>query len=140
MRIPTRNRKYGLRLAVTPLIDIVFLLIIFFLAASHFITSETREPVELAETAYADEERDSPRRLVITVTHDRRLLVGSTELDIDEVKRRITAGGARHKHENARFEVRIRADRRVPYEAVQPILTACAAAGVPDVKFAVLQE
>ena len=41
MRIPTRVRQLGVSLNLTPLIDIVFLLVIFFLVASHAARTES---------------------------------------------------------------------------------------------------
>ena len=71
MRVPTQRERSGLRVNITPLIDVVFLLIIFFLVASHFIRSETREPVNLPEaTQGEDEESENPRRLVVTVNRE----------------------------------------------------------------------
>ncbi|MBM4074764.1 MAG: biopolymer transporter ExbD, partial [Planctomycetes bacterium] len=45
MRLPSTQIQRGLTFNITPLIDVVFLLIIFFLVASHFIRNETLEPV-----------------------------------------------------------------------------------------------
>jgi biopolymer transport protein ExbD len=138
MRIPTRGRQHGLRFNITPLIDVVFLLIIFFLAATHFVRSETFEPVELPEAVKAAEEEDEqPRRLVVTITADQKLHVGAREVDLPAVENMVLAGSER---DAADFEVRIRADRNVPYRAVEPIMLSCARSGVTRVKFAVIQK
>ena len=47
MKIPTRTQDRGFAFNITPLIDVVFLLIIFFLVASHFIRNENVERIEL---------------------------------------------------------------------------------------------
>lgn len=138
MRVPTRGRERGLRFNITPLIDVIFLLIIFFLAATHFVRSETLEAVELPEAAQAtDEEDEQPRRLVVTVTADHKLHVGAKQVDLPAVENMISAGSQRDK---ADFEVRIRADQSVPYRVVEPIMLSCARSGVTRIKFAVIKS
>ena len=135
MRIPTRQREHGLRFNITPLIDVIFLLIIFFLAATHFVRSETTEPVDLPEALRPDEDTDEqPRRLVVTVTADGELHVGGRTVGVEDIERMLHSGLEQHR---ADFEVRIRADRTARYHAVEPILLTCARAGVGRVKFAV---
>ncbi|MGH7127633.1 MAG: ExbD/TolR family protein [Planctomycetaceae bacterium] len=138
MRVPTAQRQLGLRFNITPLIDVVFLLIIFFMVASHFVRSQSLEAVELPEATPAEVESDTPRRMVITITSDGRLLVGAREVEPEELERLVLAAGA--EAEGSDLEVRIRGDRTVPYEEIEPILLACARAGITNVKFAVLPK
>lgn len=60
MRVPTRRRDTGLKFDITPLIDIVFNLVIFFLVATHFVSSEARETVDLPAASSTDQ-RPPPR-------------------------------------------------------------------------------
>jgi biopolymer transport protein ExbD len=138
MRVPVRQFKGQATFNITPLIDVVFLLIIFFLAASHLVRAESREAVDLPEASQSDdEETDAPNRLIVTITADRQLHVAGDAVDFAEVERLILAGG---RDNQASFQVRIRADRSVPFRDVQPILLACARAGVRLIKFAVLAK
>ncbi|RMG36252.1 MAG: biopolymer transporter ExbD [Planctomycetota bacterium] len=138
MRIPTELRQHGLQFNITPLIDVVFLLIIFFLAASHLARNEASEPVELPEASQAASERNLPHRLVITVRADGTLIVSGRPLAAGQLDRVLLEGRATAG--DRPFEVRIRADRRVPYERVEPILIACARHGIRRVGFAVLPQ
>jgi biopolymer transport protein ExbD len=133
VRIPTRQHRSSLRFNITPLIDVVFQLIIFFLVASHFVRSETVEPVDLPRITQSEDEDENPRTLTVTITPDERLHVLGRVVSAGELDQMILAGAEEHA---GRFEVRIRGDRSVPYRVVEPILVACARAGVADVKFA----
>lgn len=136
MKIPTRKREQGLRFNVTPLIDIIFLLIIFFLAASHFVRSETAEAVELpSATQGKDEEDQRTSRLIVTITADLEFKVADESVELSVVEEMILRG--REESKDA-FELRIRADEAVPYAIVEPIMLAAARAGVVDVKFGVV--
>ena len=136
MKIPTRPRQRGLRFNITPLIDIIFLLIIFFLAASHLVRSESLEPVDLPKaTQSAEDEERVPRRLVVTVTVDRKLHVAGRVVEIGQVEQMILAG--RDKHNLNNFEVRIRCDKNVEYRYIEPVMLACAQTRVARIGLAV---
>ena len=139
MKTPSRRRSRALKFGITPLIDIVFLLIIFFLAASHFAQSETAEAVELPNASEVETEQPDEQlsRLVVTVTADGRYHVGGVLTESDVLAGRIRQGRAEH---GEAFEVRIRADRTLAYRTVEPIMIASARAGVTTVKFAVIEK
>ncbi len=135
MRVPSNLARGTVGFNMTPMIDVVFLLIIFFLLSSHFARQESQLELDLPDAASREEraEDDVPRVVVnvlpegrIQVTGDVRRAAELTE--VLRVERQKTAGP---------LEVRIRSDRRVPYGAIEPILLACQRAGVWDVTFAV---
>jgi biopolymer transport protein ExbD len=116
MRTPTRAMPLSLAFSMTPMIDVVFLLIIFFLLSSHLSRQETQLalPLPAAQSARHEIGNDRPR-LTVNVLADGTLLVAN----------------------RAVLEIRIRSDRSVPYSRVEPILLACTRAGIGDVAFAV---
>ena len=76
MQIPQykSNRKYGFNM--TPMIDVVFLLIIFFLVSSHLSRQESQLELELptASTGQDDVDQETPR-LTINVQADGSMLL-----------------------------------------------------------------
>ncbi len=147
MRIPLRNRSRSLRFNITPLIDIVFLLIIFFLVASHFTRSDTVEAVELATAKNTDpNKQESPRKLVITITPDEQYHVAGKIVSMQQIEIILMTRNDNVDSSNAlpvgedQYEVRIRTDKHVPYRLVEPIILACARAGISNIKFPVIQE
>ena len=137
MRVPTRPRQPGIRFNITPLIDIVFLLIVFFLAATHLTQNEKLEAVELPEASQNESEPDeAPRRMIITITLDEKLHLRSNEI-LEELEAQLLSLDENKRQE---MEIRIRGDRRIPYRIVEPVLISCARAGISNVKFLVLNE
>jgi biopolymer transport protein ExbD len=133
MRIPTRERRRGLQFNITPMIDVVFLLIIFFLVASHFVRSEHAEAVELAEATQEEEKNPLALPLVVTIQADKAMTIRGEPVDHAQIDQLILAG----KIEQAnRFEVHVRANKTVPFQVIEPVMLACARAGVVF-KFAV---
>ncbi|MDB5390344.1 MAG: Biopolymer transport protein ExbD/TolR [Planctomycetaceae bacterium] len=137
MKIPTQARNSGLQFNLTPMIDIVFLLIIFFLVASYLSSSENQEAIQLAKAGggrYDAEE--SSRRIIVTIDAEGKLLVGTKFLTLEEFAAQIQP--AANEKPIRDLEIRLRADKRVRYEKVEPLLVECAKAGITQIKFNVL--
>jgi biopolymer transport protein ExbD len=137
MRIPTRTQDRGFTFNITPLIDVVFLLIIFFLVASHFIRNENVERIELPLASQGKDDEDSPSRLVVTVMPDGELMHGTTSIPREEFEQLLRF--LILKHGVAATELRIRADRNVAFSKVEPLLLTAARQGVTRVRFSVLK-
>jgi biopolymer transport protein ExbD len=140
MRIPTRGRQLGPRFDITPLIDIVFQLVIFFLAATYIVRSDATEQVKLPKATQAqDHPPASPRRWTITITADRVWLLGNHRTRREAIEQQLLADIKTAK-DAAELEVRIRADASLPYSEVEPLMITCAKLGIRKLGFAVLHE
>lgn len=136
MRVPSAaSQRGGMRLNLTPLIDVIFNLIIFFLAAAHFARNEPVTDVELPSARARDVEAESPRRLTVTVAVGPTFSVSAEEQPRDVIEAMISAQA--QDKAGRPLELRIRADRSVPFGEVEPLLVTAAKSGVRDVKFAV---
>ena len=138
MRIPSRARTTDAGINMTPMIDVVFQLIIFFLVTSHFARQEAHLPLPLpaADSSEAAKSDDQPR-LVINVTGDGTLLFSGRSLAAAELEERLAE---RIAELGRGIEVRIRADRSVTYRHIEPVLLSCARAGVWNVNYAVYRR
>ena len=140
MRIPTRQRKLGLSFDITPLIDIVFQLVIFFLAATYIVRSDATEKVTLPKATMArDQPPASARRFVSTITAERAWLLGNQRTERTAIEQQLLAA-AQTPEQAAEIEVRLRADARVPYSEIEPLMLTCAKLGIRKLGFAVLHE
>ena len=139
MRAPTNLDRRSFTLNMTPMIDVVFLLIIFFLLSSHLARQEASVELDLPE-AISSRPADFTgpvRRLTINVLADARWLIAGQHVDRDELARIVDV---ERRLGEGRLEVRIRCDRQVHYSAVEPVLVACARADVWNVGFAVIKQ
>src|SRR4029450_3977591 len=131
MRIPTRAVSSEVGFNMTPMIDIVFQLIIFFLLSTPPAKQETQLPLPLpAAQSGVVEAADARPRLTINVLADGTLLVANRPIQPDELEGLLRERRAAHGEE---LEVRIRADRSVLYRRVEPVLIACVQAGIWNV-------
>ncbi|MBM4000225.1 MAG: biopolymer transporter ExbD [Planctomycetes bacterium] len=136
MRIPTRDRHVSLAFNMTPMIDVVFQLIIFFLVSSHLVKQEARMelPLPIADSGTLADEDAS--RSVINVRADGALLVAGRVIPAEQIRERLRAW----RSEKGEFELRIRADRDTSFRFVEPILLACYREGVSNVVYSVFRS
>jgi biopolymer transport protein ExbD len=92
-------------------------------------------PLPVADSVGEPIPLENPR-LTINVLKDGALMLAGRRLDREDLPGRLRE---RLAEEGEQLEVRVRSDRRVPYENVEPILLACARAGIWNVTFAVFR-
>jgi biopolymer transport protein ExbD len=123
---------------MTPMIDVVFLLIIFFLVSSHLAQRENRIELELPTAAKGRDDIPNDSKLVtVNVTADGKLLVGGRDMTPEQLLRLFVQLAKEHAEE---VEIRIRGDRNATYDKVSPIMKSAVDAGVWNVTFAVIDE
>ena len=139
MRLPTRfNERTPLRFNITPLIDVVFLLIIFFLVASHFVRSEHAEAVELPLASAGESDDDlAPHRLTITIDDKGNLFIAGEPQSEAVVKTRIEELQATATAADVAPEVRIRGHKDGRYGRMKTLIEHCAAHNIRSIRFAV---
>lgn len=124
----TSTPRHMIDLDMTPMIDVVMLLIIFFMLTSRF-GDLRRTEIDLPRQPG---EREASRRepaLIIDLRGDGRTLVDSREVSITELERlaRVGLAGATVSEP---FEVLIRPDRNAPARHLDAVLSRLAATGV----------
>ena len=128
MRIaePAEGEEMGLNL--TSLIDVVFLLLIFFMVATTFLDPEREIGIELPEAESAEVSEEAPDEIIINVARDGALSLGGAPVDragLDAALKRAAAS-------DPSTPVTIRGDRLVHHEDVVGVMDACGAAGLSN--------
>lgn len=137
--MPAQIRDRSLGFNMTPMIDVVFLLIIFFLISSHLTRQEQQVKLALpiANTGAHPTKMTNPR-LILNLLADGRVVIQDEEVPREQLGPRIGEALQRlEAKDRENFEVRIRCARETPYEFVQPILSGCVQQGIWNVTFAV---
>jgi biopolymer transport protein ExbD len=117
------------QLSLTPLIDIVFLLLIFFLVATRFAEEERELDVLLPEASEAQPLTSKPRELFINIDEDGRYYVTGKIVTLGELQPLLHAA---YVNNPGRASVVIRADRRCRWEFVVSAMNACNRAKIRD--------
>lgn len=142
MRCPNQfSQRTPVRFNITPLIDVVFLLIIFFLVASHFVRNEHAEPVVLPSSQLGDPDHDAaPYRLTVTIQDNGNLFIGGTQHSPESVIRQLSHLREQSARAQVTPEVRIRSDRKAAYLQIRTLMEACASLNIRSIRFAVAKN
>jgi biopolymer transport protein ExbD len=115
---------------LTPMVDVVFLLIIFFMVSTTFITLETGLPVDLPRAQSAQAQ---PSELpTITVTRDERVFLAGAEVALTELVVLLQEAMA----DSGQTTVVLRADESVPHGFVVEVMDLIRVAGAQRIAIA----
>ena len=114
---------------ISPLIDVVFLLLIFFIVTTVFV-KETG--VEVSKPRAASAEDLERQAILIAVTSESRVWHGGREIGFDGVRAVVAA----LLEENPESPVVIRADAAAPTDATVKVIDAAKLAGAESVSLA----
>ena len=137
MLIPGSSERKHLQFNITPLIDIVFLLIIFFLVATHVANREAEVEIDLPTARTIEEEEQVPQRVVVTITKQREYYLSDQTVSMNRIANAIREAVG---EDPDRVELRIRTDENVPFEWIDPLMQTSAESGLTQIKFAVIQK
>lgn len=118
-------------LEITPLIDVVFLMLTFFLVASKLEEADRSIDVVLPRASEAKPLTSRPREFVINVDAAGSLFAGAEKVDSRELAKRLEQAVADNP---VNLSVVVRADENVAHKHVVAAMNACVQAGVTDYK------
>lgn len=117
---------------VTPMIDVVMVLIIFYLIVGR-LAMERRGQVELPATRIGQTLPEEADPLIVSIDATGAISVGGEPVDSTTLADMIAVRAERGRR------VRVRGDRTVPFSAVRPVMDACRKAGLKVVELATEQ-
>lgn len=120
------------RIEMIPLMDVVFLLLVFFIYAMLSMTVHRGIKVDLPR---ADGRREIGRQTIVTICADNRLLLGDREGTLDDI-----VLGAVQSWREAQMPVLISADRAAAIGTGIELLAKLRRAGIEAVAFQVRTE
>lgn len=118
----------NLSLNLTPMIDVVFLLVIFFMVATRFTELERNIELELPQVAAAGAAATPPAPRVVAVTADGTVLLDEAPVTLAE----LTTQLATSVREQSDVQVVIHGDSRTAFQHIAAALAACREANVSE--------
>lgn len=128
----TEDDGGGVRMA--PLIDVVFLLLVFFLVATTFYEAEKDITIRLAEATEGSERESITDLLVINIGESGLIVVNQRHYSASELEGLVTE----HLAKNPDLATIIRCDRRARHAEFVKVLNLCERAGVRQLSVATL--
>jgi biopolymer transport protein ExbD len=108
-------------LNMTPMVDVVLNLLIFFMLGTHFAEQERLLDIQLPTVSHAQPLTAPPADIVINVFADGHLEVGQKSVSPPELENLLSEAHARYKDQS----VLIRGDGNGHYQSVMDVLSIC---------------
>ena len=121
---------------MAPLIDIVFLLLIFFMSAFIFYELETEIDISVPTADEAQEMQRAPGEIIINIREDGTVVVNQRELSYDGLKSMLTRVSELYEGQ----PVIIRGDKDARHKHIIKVLDICAGSNIWNISFATMKE
>jgi len=119
---------------MTPMVDVILCLLVFFMAATRLYDWDENEfVVKVPEVSEAAPLTAAPDDLVLTVTRPRSVVVGEKTYDLDGLVTRLREARGQYVNQG----VVIRGDAKLTYQDLADVLSACDEAGIRNVRLPV---
>ncbi|MCF7855728.1 MAG: biopolymer transporter ExbD [Candidatus Pacebacteria bacterium] len=125
---PQEDAKF----AMAPMIDMVFLLLVFFMCASHLSQTQNVQ-LEIPTATKGVVPKERPDRWTVNIREDGTILSGHNEIELDD----LAAAVKERMKENPRLKVYIRADAESPHKQVKDVMKELSAVGMDEYLFGV---
>jgi len=133
VNIRPSRRSRNILVDMTPLIDVVFLLLIFFMVSTTF-DKQTQLKVDLPQASARAEESKEAESVAITIDAKGNFYLNDQELvthDVDTLKRALKKAAAGR----ADIPVTVTSDKQAPFQAVMMVMDAAGQLGLSRLSF-----
>lgn len=121
-------------LNMTPMIDVVFLLLIFFLLGTKFTELERKIGLEVPKVTDAGALTAAPERKVVNVYRDGAITLDKRPVSLEELESQLVAARSQYSD----LGVLVRGDAQGSFQHVAEVLNACKQAGIQELGISVL--
>ncbi|MBQ2345776.1 MAG: biopolymer transporter ExbD [Kiritimatiellae bacterium] len=126
MRFSQRNRSKAPALALTSMLDVIFLLLCFFVTVSVFSQWESEISIKLPNAKTAEAPERLPGEIIVNLAKDGAISVNSVALSLEELGARLAKVAKFYPGQ----PVIIRADKEVRYETLVKLIDTCRASDI----------
>ena len=126
-----RDTEENYSLELTPLIDVVFLLLIFFMVSTEFVDFSRRMDITLP-TSKAASDDEVVKNLEIEMTKDKKIYIRGRRTSLEQLEASLAK-----LRKPQDLKTIIRADEEIEYGAVVKVMGLLQAAQVTDISVAV---
>ena len=121
-----RQTEENTSINLTPMIDILFLLIIFFVVGTKFTDNERPFDVELPTVSEAPPLTSPPQELIVNISREGTLVLQGETLTDTELGQRLNEASVQYADQ----AVLIRGDQEIRYQRIAEILAICKQSGI----------
>lgn len=120
---------------MAPMIDMVFLLLVFFMCVSSLSQAGHRVELDLPESTASETPKDLSNRVILSIQKEGAMYVGGVKIEEGDLEARL--GNLRERFPG--LKLRIRADQVTEFSHVKKAMTAATKAGISDYIYGTVQ-
>lgn len=120
-------------LNLTAMLDVMFLLIIFFMLGTRFVDPERKIGLRVPEIVDRGALTEAPQRKSVNVYRDGVVTLDQVPVSLEQLTMRLAASRRQYPD----LGVLVRGDAKSEFQGVASVLNACKQAGVKDLNIAV---
>ena len=128
----TNRQPPPIAMQLAPMIDILLLLLSFFIISYQFTRSETELKVSVPTAQEGAESERQRGEIIINVLTDGTLRVEGATVDLPQLLDKLASIAKQFKNQ----PVRIRGDGKVAYQRIVEVIDTCQKAGIWNISFA----
>lgn len=133
-----RKKPEDMAVNMTPMIDVVFQLIIFFVTTVDLENKALETKVRMAMAPHGPvEQKKDPRTIMVDVDDQGNFSIAHTRISLGVLRNILKKAVAEYGQTTP---VVIRGDIKTRHEYIKAVMDACASAGLWKVKFAAIKE
>ena len=117
---------------MAPMIDVVFLLLIFFIVTWQFTRSETELSVSVPTAREGAEPERQSGEIAINILKDGKIRIDGSTVDLQQLLVKLAKIAEQFENQ----PVRIRGDGKVDYQRIVEVIDTCQKAGIWNISFA----
>ena len=129
------------RMDMSPMIDMVFLLLIFFMVASRLVTVKVDEKIKPPVADESVRPENAKGRIIFNIRSDGTFTAGGGKVTVteDEITQRVTAWNDRYKDSDTEPSLLLRSHRDASVRDVKKVTKAAALGGINKIVFGSLK-
>ncbi|MBI1849986.1 MAG: biopolymer transporter ExbD [Planctomycetes bacterium] len=133
-----RDEEYGeeVMFNLTPMIDVVFQLLIFFMVATTYRNPEKEISIDLPKADSGQVAKETPKELIINVFRDGRMTLGGSPVGDGSLVEALR----RAAQQSSETPVNIRGDRLAHHEQIVRVMDACSQVGLGNLAVGTLKN
>lgn len=131
----TNVAKNAAGVPMAPMIDMVFLLLVFFMTASAMSQAGNKFELPLPESGKAEVSEDFSGRFVVSIDEEGSFYLGTNRIELSDLASELQE----FQKSQLQGKVSIRAAKGTPFSAIRTVMQQSAAAGLQNYLYATYQ-
>ena len=132
MNFRKRAQPQLLGFQIAPMVDILLVLLVFFIVTWNFAITENEMDVKVPTAAAAKEQQPMANQTVLNVRKNGTVVMNRKELNLEDLRKKLSQLSERYPD----YAIILRGDKQLPFEDLMAVMDVCRQANIWNVAFA----